>query len=470
MSPFVPPAGPKSLLFDETLAVAPLKKTVERIVRQHGHGMGSVGDFREIALKFLRNPTSVKKGRLWVVFQYLYMPFKEMGGQRIADDPQRLNILLDRFQREFSKESALQPLYFKMLMNGYFTHGRLDVIRPEVERRLVRETLTAVISQLPVGRFEPQWLNTTRKYKGLLSSDACIDLAPIIRFGDPNAVNEILAELELPEGDWLRELLVLRTIDELTSDDLGDDVFKFNVDRVIELANFKYAYYAIPKLLNRYYRCSNRNAHMGLANYVTRHWGSVYDNNAGAWSAVSKEVRQMVRIWLNNKFLEVFFQHFGTGMDVDKERLDFMKLFLHQVDFIKIALHDNDRIRIRRNDEIWKLKTEYQSNFGLIEKSNATALIVSVNNLIWVEFLGHSNAAYIYEESACRFKISSNLFYGDTSYSGLKYGYPNHQYVDRVVHNQGWQSKLIPTLRRHGLEPITNPYNRSYSNTAYRRY
>lgn len=470
MIPFLPPAGPKSLQFDETLAVSPLRKTVELIVRKHGQGAGMTGDFREVALKFLRNPTSVKKGRLWVVFQYLYMPFKEMGGKRIADDPQRLNILLDRFQHEFSKESALQPLYFKMLMNGYFTHGRLDVIRPETERRLVRETLTAVISKLPAGRFEPQWLITTRKYKGLLSSDACIDLAPIIRFGDPNAVNEILNELELPEGDWLRELLVLRTIDELTSDDLGDDVFKSNVDRVIELANFKYAYYAIPKLLNRYYRCTNRNAHMGLANYVTRHWGSVYDNNAAAWSAVSKEVRQMVRIWLNNKFLEVFFQHFGTGMDVDKERLEFMKLFLHQVDFIKIALHENDRVRVRRNDEIWNLKTEYPSNFGLIEKSNATALIVSVNNLIWVEFLGHSNAAYIYNESECRFKLNSNLFYGDTSYTGLKYGYPNHNYVDRVVHTQGWQAKLIPTLKMYRIEPTHNPYVRSYPSRNYSRW
>jgi hypothetical protein len=334
----------------------------------------------------------------------------------------------------------------------------------------VRETLTAVMSKLPVGRFEPLWLTTTRKYKGLLSSDACIDLAPIIRFGDPNAVNEILNELELPEGDWLRELLVLRTIDELTSDDLGDDVFKTNVGRVIELANFKYAYYAIPKLLNRYFRCSNRNAHMGLANYVTRHWGSVYDNNAGAWSEVSKEVRQMVRIWLNNKFLEVFFQHFGSGMDVDKERLEFMKLFLHQVDYIKIALHDNDRVRVRRNDEIWKLKTEYPGQFGSIEKSNATALLVSVNGLVWVEFLGHGNAAYIYNESECRFSLNSKTYFGDTSYTGLKYGHRNQQYVDRVIHSPGWQSKLIPTLRRHGLEPITNPYNRSVPNRGYSQY
>jgi hypothetical protein len=178
----------------------------------------------------------------------------------------------------------------------------------------------------------------------------------------------------------------------------------------------------------------------------------------------------MVRGWLNNKFLEVFFQHFGSGLEVDKQRLDFMKLFLDQVDEIKIALTDTDSLNIRRNPEISQLRSEFPGQFARLFDSKVTALVVSVRGLIWVEFLGHGNAGYIYQASNCKFQFDSKVFSGDTSYSGLKHGYNQNNHVERVLHQAGWQQKLIPTLRRYGIQPTNNPYGVAQPQRTYTRW
>lgn len=445
------PTGPACFLEDPEKIVKPLATTTRKLVRRYGTGEFLITDTRSIALQFARNPSSVSPKRLWKVFQYTYYPFDELGGVRIADDNKKLQILLKRYREQFSKAARLQVLYFKLLLNGYFSHGSTGSKRIEEERSTVREYLFRTVGKLPKGDDAPEWLATMRKYPGLLSENALVDFLPLLRRGKLSEVKAILDTLELPSDNWLFESLILRTIEAMTGFDVPDLDFKAFVRPIIEVAGRKYAMFAIPLLLNRYFRCLDKKPNMELAAYATQHWGSVYDPNAAAWAGVSTEVRRMVRTWLNNEFLEIFFRTIGSGIADDQARLEFMKKYANSIHTLRIGLLDKFHSFGPNCHKVFELKKKHALQFAKLELANSSALVVGVGDYIWVEFLGEDNACYVYRADQCQFKINSSVFDGTTSYGGLKHGRRYRNHVIRIEHRYGWQSDLRARLSNLGI-------------------
>jgi hypothetical protein len=153
----------------------------------------------------------------------------------------------------------------------------------------------------------------------------------------------------------------------------------------------------LQMMLNRYAKVPQTPQHRNLKDYSVNAWGNPWlPSNEHKWGGVTSEARQMVGDWLKLEFIELFFTKLAQDGLSDTRRVKFWTKYVPLIENIHFAL-GSYAMSSRERDYV-ELRTKLKGLTVSLEDSNQhnNAFVMTMGDLVAVEFSGTSNAFYGY--------------------------------------------------------------------------
>jgi hypothetical protein len=394
--------------------------------------------------------TSLKEVRL--ICYGLSLP---VGPQQatILEDRTRLSAVLDGVDQWRFKPRQFRRCYHGLLSN-YFSFDytqRDDPSGASENWKTLRDYLGERSSRLSDGPINPDWVTCLLQHTNVLTDDPCGRYAYNVLHGDTAEVDRVRAELGIDDASWFTRKLLLAQVIAATK--TADSEFRALLSRLLELieGNLVLRDEALGLLLDRYARVNSTPLHQGLRDAAVNWWGNPWlTSNAMRWGRVQPPARSMVTEWLKLEFIETFFTVLAEEKAGDRRRLEFWKRYVKAIDHIHFALGSDARFSNRQDFVELRKKME-----GLIvelrdpQPAN-NAFIMTMGNLVVVEFSGQNNAFYGYDSrKALPFDLTRPVVTGVNFGNSLK----NSARILWLSHKDGihgwsrWENMFEATLR-----------------------
>lgn len=269
--------------------------------------------------------------------------------------------------------------------------------------KLRQRTSPGLVPHLP-------WLGTLADQRNLLADNPCRAYAQEALRGEGKKIDQIKADLSIPETGWFWRELVSSQVDEAAGW-RDDERFKTVLDTLIpQLREHPILRdVSLAKLLTRYTACTDQSAHEGLKQFSVETWGSPQLAKQVGWGGVEPKVKAMVSQWLVLEDLRDFFELLQADRAADQRRLKFWLRFIKQISFSHIVLgshiwssHDPDWVAFRR-----KKKGRISRLDG--GSGSRNAFIMKIGHYYFVEFGETGDACYGYTEGNEPFKLGAGL-------------------------------------------------------------
>ena len=105
----------------------------------------------------------------------------------------------------------------------------------------------------------------------------------------------------------------------------------------------------------------------------------------------------MVAEWLKLEFIETFFTLLAEEGTGDRRRLEFWKRYVNQIDHINFALGNDARSSSTKDFAVLREKMQGLTVPLIDPISSNNAFIMTIGDLVVVEFSGRANALYGYD-------------------------------------------------------------------------
>lgn len=381
-------------------------------------------------------------------------------GPCLMEDRPRFQGVLDGVDSWTVKPSAYRRCY-QGLVKSYFTY---DVLRGDVSATaknnwlLLRDYLREKNKFIRDQRSNPDWVEAAIGNEQLFGERPCDRYVDALLKGNFEAINYLCEQLGIDKASWfLRELILAQVI---AATKLGDVQFQALIPRLLELltSNKVLRNRGLISILDRYVAVPGSYLHQGLRDASVQWWGNPWlPSNSSHWGGVIAAARTMVADWLKLEFIETFFTKLADDGLGDKRRMNFWKRYVQSISHIEFAL--GSIARHSRDRDMVALRTKMT---GLVCELDASgpnnAFIMTMGDLVAVEFSGMGNALYGYDaQRKLPFDTSKALRLPSDARNSLK---QQSKSIIKLRHQDGihnwdrWEQMFEATLRKEfGIEP-----------------
>ena len=240
----------------------------------------------------------------------------------------------------------------------------------------------------------PSYLGETIEYSSLHACRSTLEDPS----GETRAIAWLRTNLGIDDRSWFLRELVLAQIAAATKE--TDPSFSGRIPQLLALlaSNLVLRDRGMMLLLDRYARIASAPLQHGLRDAAVAWWGNPWlTSNSMRWGGVNAAARAMVAEWLKLEFIESFFTLLADEGTGDRRRLEFWKRYVNAIDDIHFALGTDARSsRTRDFVELRaKMKGRTVSLIDFVSSNNA--FVMTIGDLVVVEFSGHANALYGYD-------------------------------------------------------------------------
>jgi EH_Signature domain len=446
-----------------TMTVSSKIDTVLTEMRKHSKGYGgsvhSEDRLLDAVRRFWQSQDVASFRDAYLLSWGLCLPHRP-GGPCVLEDQLRFQAVLNSVDGWSLRPSAFRRCY-QGLVKSYFTYDARAESASAVARnnwKMLRDYLRDKNALIRDKQANPNWVVTAIGNQQLFGERPCDPYIDTLLKGDVGVIDHLSEELGIAKASWFPQELILAQIRSATQ--VGNVQFQAIVPRLLELLanNDVLKDRGLIMLLDRYVQVPGTHLHKGLRDSAVLWWGNPWlPSNETRWGSVVPDARTMVADWLKLEFIETFFTKLAEDGMGDRRRMEFWKRYVKAIDHIEFALgqtawnaRDRDFIALRKKMTglICKLEASGTNN----------AFIMTMGNLVAVEFSGLGNAFYGYDaRESLPFDTSKDLRLAVDANNSLK---QKAQSILWLPHQDGihnwdkWEQMFEATLREEfGVEP-----------------
>jgi hypothetical protein len=339
---------------------------------------------------------SLREARL-VSFGLAVSPWNDR--QCLMDEPERFGGVLKGL-REWEASPRQFRKCYQGLVRSYFDYDGLgrDVTPVGYKNwQQLQAYLGDKAKLIKDATINPDWVGCVHENEGLFSTTPCAAYAQDLLDGQNDRVKHVRELLGITDASWFTRELVLSQIARACA--LDDANFTTMVGRLLALIgdNEVLRDRGLRIVLDRYAKVPQTPQHPGLKDYSVSAWGNPWlPSNEHRWGGVTEEARQMVGDWLKLEFIELFFTKLAQDGLSDTRRVKFWTKYVPLIENIHFALGTH-ALDSRERDFV-ELRTKLRGLTVTLEDNKPfnNAFIMTMGDLVAVEFSGESNAFYGY--------------------------------------------------------------------------
>ncbi|MCE0826313.1 EH signature domain-containing protein [Buttiauxella sp. A2-C2_NF] len=307
-------------------------------------------------------------------------------------------------------------------------------------------------------RREKSWMKTIEFYHDIFTPHAGTLIAEQMAAGEKNSLGTLEKIAQIPESSWLWKRIFTVLLAQLYED--NDEIFLNKISWLLTQATSwpRFRDDIISACLIRYHQSSYRDQpHTALKQAALDYWESPQlKSQQNKWNQyVDESVTAMVRSWLAKQDLTHFFELLRGNGDVDQARLFYWLRFANQMGFTRIVM-GNDAWHDRSTDFV-KFREDNKGRLSELRggRSFDNAMIMQINDYLFVEFSGVGNAMYAYRIGKAPFNPESRVLdikmhLKDSSRElWLRHSPRAEDYSKTRI--TGWMQKYDDELRRLGI-------------------
>ena len=308
-------------------------------------------------------------------------------------------------------------------------------------------------------RREKSWMKTIEFYHDIFTPEAGGVISQQLLSGESNSLSSLEKIAQIPDSSWLWKRIFTVLLAQL--DTLDDPQYLDKISWLLGLAAqwVRFRDDIMTATLTRYYHSTYRDqAHSALKQAALEYWDNPQlKSQQNKWlQYVSEPVAAMVRGWLAKQDLMHFFELLRGNGDVDQARLHYWLRFANQMGFTRIVMgpdawHD-------RGSDFVKFREENRGRLSHLRggRSFDNAMIMQINDYIFVEFSGTGNAMYAYRVGQAPFNPEShsldiNIQLKDKYRNVLRLPHTPRAEGYNKVRITGWMLKYDDELRQLGI-------------------
>jgi hypothetical protein len=349
---------------------------------------------------------------------------------------------------------------YQGLIRSYFDYDGEGRAIPEIGRRnwrQLRDYLNANTGKIRGIRFNPDWVDCALANTGLFTASPCGAYGEDLLNGKYERVREVQELLGISDSSWFTRELILSQVEQATR--LNDLGFHATISDLLKLFGHNEVLRdrALQMILNRYVRMTQKPQHQELRDYAVAAWGNPWlPSNKDRWGGVDEAAHQMVSEWLSREYIELFFTKLAQDGLSDTRRVQFWSKYVPVIDRIHFALgaraqDPNERDFIELREKLKGLIVDLHDN-----NINNNAFIMTMGDLVAVEFSGTSNAFYGYDRKNLPFDLTRTVYTPVNAHNSLKRKpaalYMTHQ--DRANGLERWEQRFEKELAsQFGIAP-----------------
>ncbi|WP_139559023.1 EH signature domain-containing protein [Methylotetracoccus oryzae] len=375
-------------------------------------------------------------------------------GPCVMEDRQRFVAVLDAKTGvdQWINEPRWYRRCYQGLVRSYFAY---DVDHaPAVGKQNWAELRDYLYERTPNivdSKSNPEWVTTAVDNRQLFGKDPCAPYASDVLTGDSTKIDRVCEQLGVVKSSWLLRELVLSPVRQATEFD--HERFKGLIPRLLELLanNQVLRDRGLILVLDKYASASHPGINEPLRNASVEWWGNPWlPSNEMRWGGVVPAAREMVSEWLKREFIEAFFTKLAEDGVGDRRRANFWLRYVKSVSNIQFALgaralnsrdRDYEVLRTKMKGLLTELKTNDSSN---------NAFIMTLGDLVAVEFGGMGNALYGYDaRKSLPFDLSREVVTTVNAPNSLKHSqrmlWMQHQ--DGIKGWSKWEDMFEATLK-----------------------
>lgn len=376
--------------------------------------------------------------------------------------------VVDRAIKQRLETKTLKRRDWAALCSSYFAY-RHDAPEENPHWCVLREHIAQGYRVVKAAiRREKSWMKTIEYYHDIFTPQAGEIISRQLLSGERNSLSVLEKIAQIPDSSWLWKRIFTVLLAQL--DTLDDPGFLDKISWLLSLAAqwVRFRDDIVTATLTRYYNSGYRDqAHSALKLAALEYWDNPQlKSQQNKWHQyVSEPVAAMVRGWLAKQDLMHFFELLRGNGDVDQARLFYWLRFANQMGFTRIVMGP-DAWQDRGGDFV-KFREENKGRLSHLRggRSFDNAMIMQINDYLFVEFSGTGNAMYAYRVGAAPFNPE-----GRTLDINIQLKEKGVRCVLRLPHTPraegynkvritGWMLKYDDELRRLGIrwmaeEPI----------------
>jgi hypothetical protein len=308
-------------------------------------------------------------------------------------------------------------------------------------------------------RREKSWMKTIEFYHDIFTPQAGTLIAEQMAAGEKNSLGALEKIAQIPDSSWLWKRIFTVLLAQLYED--SDENFLNKISWLLTQAAGwpRFRDDIISACLIRYHQSSYRDQpHTALKQAALDYWESPQlKSQQNKWHQyVDESVTAMVRSWLAKQDLTHFFELLRGNGDVDQARLFYWLRFANQMGFTRIVM-GNDAWHDRSSDFV-KFREDNKGRLSELRggRSFDNAMIMQINDYLFVEFSGVGNAMYAYRIGKAPFNPESrvldiNTHLKDKFSNALRLPHAPRAEGYNKVRITGWMQKYDDELRRLGI-------------------
>ncbi|EQA4287081.1 type I Zorya anti-phage system protein ZorC [Cronobacter dublinensis] len=308
-------------------------------------------------------------------------------------------------------------------------------------------------------RREKPWMKTIESYHDIFTPQAGGVISRQLLAGEKNSLSSLEKIAQIPDSSWLWKRIFTVLLAQLNT--LDDPQYLDKISWLLGLAAqwVRFRDDIMTATLTRYYHSTYRDqAHSDLKQAALEYWDNPQlKSQQNKWHQyVSEPVAAMVRGWLAKQDLIHFFELLRGNGDVDQARLFYWLRFANQMGFTRIVMgpdawHD-------RGSDFVKFREENRGRLSHLRggRSFDNAMIMQINDYIFVEFSGTGNAMYAYRVGQAPFNPEShsldiNIQLKDKYRNVLRLPHTPRAEGYNKTRITGWMLKYDDELRQLGI-------------------
>ncbi|MBH3051747.1 hypothetical protein I5M85_13290 [Serratia marcescens] len=307
-------------------------------------------------------------------------------------------------------------------------------------------------------RREKSWMKTIDFYNDIFTPQAGDVISRQLLAGESNSLSSLEKIAQIPDSSWLWKRIFTVLLAQL--DTLDDPQFLDKISWLLGLAAqwVRFRDDIMSAILTRYYHSIYRDqSHSALKQAALEYWDNPQlKSQQNKWHQyVSEPVAAMVLGWLAKQDLMHFFELLRGNGDVDQARLHYWLRFANQMGFTRIVMGP-DAWQDRGSDFV-KFREENKGRLSYLRggRSLDNAMIMQINDYLFVEFSGTGNAMYAYRIGHAPFNPESRTLdinhLKDQVRCAIRMPHTPRAEGYNKVRITGWMLKYDDELRKLGI-------------------
>ncbi|CAI1082711.1 Uncharacterised protein [Serratia fonticola] len=308
-------------------------------------------------------------------------------------------------------------------------------------------------------RREKSWMKPIEFYHDIFTPQAGDMISRQLLEGESNSLSSLEKIAQIPDSSWLWKRIFTVLLAQLNT--LDDPQFLEKISGLLNLAIqwVRFRDDIMSATLSRYYYSAYRDqAHSALKQAALEFWDNPQlKSQQNKWHQyVSEPVAAMVRGWLAKQDLTHFFELLRGNGDVDQARLHYWLRFANQMGFTRIVMGSD--ARQDRGSDFVKFREENKGRLSELRggRNFDNAMIMQINDYLFVEFSGTGNAMYAYRRGYAPFNPEShtldiNIHLKDPGSCVLRRPHVPRAEGYNKVRITGWMLKYDDELRKLGI-------------------